>query len=130
MTEKAKEEESLKEKWLKKNAEILGETDHQESQSILKPIEIDEYDDDLKMNIKIFKLAPVKKNKNSQATTEMRDVMEVETQITLDDKGKQSLLILSNPISTLPEHLHSTFPSYAKIPENTLTEKKNSFFPL
>ena len=31
------------------------------------------------------------------------------------------------PISTLPEHLHSTFPSYAKIPENTLTEKKSSF---
>ena len=31
------------------------------------------------------------------------------------------------PISTLPEHLHSTIPSYAKIPENTLTEKKNSF---
>ena len=34
------------------------------------------------------------------------------------------------PISTLPEHLHSTFPSYAKIPENTLTEKKNFLFPL
>ena len=34
------------------------------------------------------------------------------------------------PISTLPEHLHSTFPSYAKIPENTLTEKKKFLFPL
>ena len=33
------------------------------------------------------------------------------------------------PISTLPEHLHSTFPSYAKIPENTLTEKKTIPFP-
>ena len=33
------------------------------------------------------------------------------------------------PISTLPEHLHSTFPSYAKLPENTLTEKKNIPFP-
>ena len=35
----------------------------------------------------------------------------------------------SYPISTLPEHLHSTFPSYAKLPENTLTEKKNIPFP-
>ena len=35
-----------------------------------------------------------------------------------------------HPISTLPEHLHSTFPSYAKIPENTLTEKKKFLFPL
>ena len=34
------------------------------------------------------------------------------------------------PISTLPEHLHSIFPSYAKIPENTLTEKKKFLFPL
>ena len=34
------------------------------------------------------------------------------------------------PISTLPEHLHSTFPSYAKIPENTLTKKKKFLFPL
>ena len=34
-----------------------------------------------------------------------------------------------NPISTLPEHLHSTFPSHAKLPENTLTEKKNIPFP-
>ena len=33
------------------------------------------------------------------------------------------------PISTLPEHLHSIFPSYAKIPENTLTEKKKFLFP-
>ena len=33
------------------------------------------------------------------------------------------------PISTLPEHLHSTFPSHAKLPENTLTEKKNIPFP-
>ena len=46
------------------------------------------------------------------------------------------LLLLSTvceqpyPISTLPEHLHSTFPSYAKLPENTLTEKKNIPFPL
>ncbi|XP_068202661.1 protein OS-9-like isoform X2 [Palaemon carinicauda] len=84
---KAKEEESLKEKWLKKNAEILGEADHQESQSILKPIVIDE-DDELKMNIKIFKLAPLKKNKNSQSA-EMRDVMEVETQITLEENDPQ-----------------------------------------
>ena len=36
-------------------------------------------------------------------------------------------LKITYPISTLPEHLHSTIPSYAKIPENTLTEKKNSF---
>ena len=35
--------------------------------------------------------------------------------------------VILYPISTLPEHLHSTIPSYAKIPENTLTEKKNSF---
>ena len=35
----------------------------------------------------------------------------------------------SYPISTLPEHLHSTFPSHAKLPENTLTEKKNIPFP-
>ncbi|XP_066954532.1 protein OS-9-like isoform X2 [Macrobrachium rosenbergii] len=84
---KAKEEESLKEKWLKKNAEILGEADHQESQSILKPIVIDE-DEELKMNIKIFKLAPLKKNKNSQSA-EMRDVMEVETQITLEENDPQ-----------------------------------------
>ena len=33
------------------------------------------------------------------------------------------------PISMLPEHLHSTFPSHAKLPENTLTEKKNIPFP-
>ena len=38
-------------------------------------------------------------------------------------------LIFYYPISTLPEHLHSTFPSYAKLPENTLTEKKNIPFP-
>ena len=36
---------------------------------------------------------------------------------------------LEYPISTLPEHLHSTFPSHAKLPENTLTEKKNIPFP-
>ena len=35
-----------------------------------------------------------------------------------------------DPISTLPEHLHSTFPSHAKLPENTLTEKKNISFSL
>ena len=34
------------------------------------------------------------------------------------------------PISTLPEHLHSTFPSHAKLPENTLTKKKTFLFPL
>ena len=42
------------------------------------------------------------------------------------------LCILFNffyPISTLHEHLHSTFPSHAKLPENTLTEKKNIPFP-
>ena len=39
-------------------------------------------------------------------------------------------LILSYPISTLPEHLHSTFPSHAKLPENTLTKKKTFLFPL
>ena len=38
--------------------------------------------------------------------------------------NKQVLRILE-----LPEHLHSTFPSYAKLPENTLTEKKNIPFP-
>ena len=38
-------------------------------------------------------------------------------------------LKLFYPISTLPEHLHSTFPSHAKLPENTLTEKKNIPFP-
>ena len=37
--------------------------------------------------------------------------------------------VSSYPISTLPEHLHSTFPSHAKLPENTLTEKKNIPFP-
>ena len=36
----------------------------------------------------------------------------------------------TNPISTLPEHLHSTFPSHAKLPENTLTKKKTFLFPL
>ena len=38
-------------------------------------------------------------------------------------------IIYFYPISTLPEHLHSTFPSHAKLPENTLTEKKNIPFP-
>ncbi|KAK7080147.1 Protein OS-9 [Halocaridina rubra] len=88
---KAKEEENLKEKWIKQNAEILGEANQQEGQSILKPIIIDE-DDELKMNIKIFKLGPMKKSKASQ-TAEIRDVMEVETQITLediDDEGAES----------------------------------------
>ena len=42
----------------------------------------------------------------------------------------QSRINQPYPISTLPEHLHSTFPSYAKIPENTLTEKKKFLFPL
>ena len=39
------------------------------------------------------------------------------------------ILKITYPISTLPEHLHSTFPSHAKLPENTLTEKKNIPFP-
>ena len=39
------------------------------------------------------------------------------------------ICICGYPISMLPEHLHSTFPSYAKLPENTLTEKKNIPFP-
>ena len=39
------------------------------------------------------------------------------------------IYIYMYPISTLPEHLHSTFPSHAKLPENTLTEKKNIPFP-
>ena len=41
----------------------------------------------------------------------------------------ESELKIYDPISTLPEHLHSTFPSHAKLPENTLTEKKNIPFP-
>ena len=40
------------------------------------------------------------------------------------------IMKITYPISTLPEHLHNTFPSYAKIPENTLTEKKKFLFPL
>ena len=39
------------------------------------------------------------------------------------------IMKITYPISTLPEHLHSTFPSHAKLPENTLTEKKNIPFP-
>ena len=39
-------------------------------------------------------------------------------------------IALHYPISTLPEHLHSTFPSHAKLPENTLTKKKTFLFPL
>ena len=35
-----------------------------------------------------------------------------------------------DPISTLPEHLHSTFPSHAKLRESTLTKKKTFLFPL
>ena len=45
--------------------------------------------------------------------------------------AKECLCGNSNyPISTLPEHLHSTFPSYAKLPENTLTEKEKHSFSL
>ena len=46
------------------------------------------------------------------------------------DRRRKVLLKPIYPISTLPEHLHSTFPSHAKLPENTLTKKKTFLFPL
>ena len=48
----------------------------------------------------------------------------------LADDEKLKNYVHSYPISTLPEHLHSTFPSHAKLPENTLTKKKTFLFPL
>ncbi|XP_063605719.1 protein OS-9-like [Penaeus indicus] len=83
---KTKEEESLKEKWLKQNEELTHESEMGESQSMLEPVSSDSTDDDeLKMSIKIFRLYPVKKQKNAQASEAKEDVMGVETQITLEE---------------------------------------------
>ncbi|XP_047496681.1 protein OS-9-like [Penaeus chinensis] len=83
---KTKEEESLKEKWLKQNEELTHESEMGESQSMLEPVSSDSADDDeLKMSIKIFRLYPVKKQKNAQAAEAKEDVMGVETQITLEE---------------------------------------------
>nr|XP_053633104.1 protein OS-9-like isoform X1 [Cherax quadricarinatus] len=86
---KVKEEQNMKEKWLKQNAEILKEASSEESQSILQPISTDsddvDDDDELKMNIKIFRLSPLKKQKPQQSTEVKEGVMEVETQITLEE---------------------------------------------
>lgn len=83
---KTKEEESLKEKWLKQNEELTHESEMGESQSMLEPVSSDSADDDeLKMSIKIFRLYPVKKQKNAQASEAKEDVMGVETQITLEE---------------------------------------------
>lgn len=60
-----------------------------ESQSMLEPVSPDSSDDDeLKMSIKIFRLYPVKKQKNAQASEAKEDVMGVETQITLEENGE------------------------------------------
>lgn len=83
---KTKEEENLKEKWLKQNEERTHESEMGESQSVLEPVKSDTADDDeLKMSIKIFRLYPVKKQKNAQASEAKEDVMGVETQITLEE---------------------------------------------
>ncbi|XP_071545008.1 uncharacterized protein [Panulirus ornatus] len=94
---KIKEEQNLKEKWLKQNVEVLRGTDLEENHSILHPITTDsdfhddlsddEDEEELKMNIKIVRLSPVKKQKSQQSAEDKEDVMEVETQITLEESG-------------------------------------------
>lgn len=79
----------MKEKWLKQNEELTHESEMGESQSMLEPVSSDSADDDeLKMSIKIFRLYPVKKQKNAQASEAKEDVMGVETQITLEENGE------------------------------------------
>lgn len=99
-TEKIKEEQNLKEKWLRQNAEVLRGTDSEENQSILHPsiITDSDYDTDgeeegedeeeLKMSIKIFRFSPVKRQKSQLSAEDKEDVMEVETQITLEESGE------------------------------------------
>lgn len=90
--EKLKEEQELEKKLFQQNAEILQETGMGDGSSLLQPGAsqaqegVDE-DDNLKMNIKIFRVSPTNKHKAKHTRDTKEDLVEVETQITLEEEA-------------------------------------------
>merc|ERR1711970_313649 len=86
---KTKEEESSRARWLK-NAEILSEVEGLDGKTLANSKQDNsETDyDDLKMNIKIFRLNPLKK-----MAPEIREEVAIETHITLQetDEGETNI---------------------------------------
>nr|XP_045624943.1 protein OS-9-like [Procambarus clarkii] len=124
---KVKEEQSLKEKWLKQNEEILKEAESEENQSVLQPINTglddeDDDDDELKMNIKIFRLSPVKKQKLQQLTEAKEDVMEVETEITLEESDSH----LAEEIKLSTDEIPNTGDNAQEYDEITSSESEKN----
>lgn len=92
-TEKLKEEQELEKKLFQQNAEILQETGMGDGSSLLQPAssqpqqEGEDEDDNLKMNIKIFRVSPTNKHKTKHTRDTKEDLVEVETQITLEEEA-------------------------------------------
>ena len=92
-TEKLKEEQELEKKLFQQNAEILQETGKGDVSPLLQPSssqaeqEGEDVDDNLKMNIKIFRVSPTNKHKTKHAEDTKEDLVEVETQITLEEES-------------------------------------------
>lgn len=96
--EKLKEEQELEKKLFQQNAEILQETGMEEGSSLLQPVssqtqdEGEDEDDNLKMNIKIFRVSPPNKHKTKHTRNSKEDLVEVETQITLEEEAGEWLI--------------------------------------
>lgn len=97
LVEKLKEEQELEKKLFQQNAEILQETGMEEGSSLLQPVssqtqqEEEDEDDNLKMNIKIFRVSPPNKHKTKHTRETKEDLVEVETQITLEEEAGEWL---------------------------------------
>ncbi|XP_050714455.1 protein OS-9-like isoform X2 [Eriocheir sinensis] len=94
---KIKEEQELEKKLFQQNAEILQETRMEEGSSLLQPAstqtqqEGEDEDDNLKMNVKIFRVSPPNKHKAKHTRDTKEDLVEVETQITLEEEADTHL---------------------------------------
>ncbi|XP_063873973.1 protein OS-9-like isoform X1 [Scylla paramamosain] len=94
---KLKEEQEVEKKLFQQNAEILKETEIEDGSSLLQPSssegeqEDEDEDDNLKMNIKIFRMSPTNKHKTKHIRENKEDLVEVETQITLEEEADTHL---------------------------------------
>lgn len=97
LTEKLQEEKELETKLFQQNADILKGSGIEERSSLLQPVtsqiqqERDDEDDKVKMNIKIFRVSPPSKHKNKHTRETKEDLVEVETQITLEEEAGEWL---------------------------------------
>lgn len=88
----------MEKKLFQQNAEILQETEIEDSSSLLQPSsgeaqqEDEDEDDNLKMNIKIFRMSPTNKHKTKHIRGTKEDLVQVETQITLEEEAGKSIL--------------------------------------